>query len=65
MSTYKSFLNECPHLLEYQSLLKRGMEYPTTILGLKLINFLNDSWYMKHKSNSGQGLQNDCFILTV
>ena len=53
MKTYNCFLKECVHLREYDSLLKRGQEYPTTIMGLSLVMMLNE--YAMHKvSMSGE-----------
>ncbi|KAK7107789.1 hypothetical protein V1264_015642 [Littorina saxatilis] len=47
MKTYMSFLKECVHLREYQSLLKSGREYPTTILGLSLVELLDEYGSLK------------------
>ncbi|KAL8595085.1 hypothetical protein ACOMHN_019123 [Nucella lapillus] len=40
--TYQCFLKECIHLREYESLLKKGQEYPTNIMGLSLLMMLEE-----------------------
>ena len=46
-NTYRCFLKECAHLAEYDSLLKKGRVYPTTIMGLSLLNMLNEYAVLK------------------
>ncbi|KAL5011112.1 hypothetical protein ScPMuIL_013417 [Solemya velum] len=41
-TTCRNFLKECSHLSEYIALLKRGLEYPTSINGMSLSQILEE-----------------------
>ncbi|CAI9740007.1 wall DAN4 isoform X1 [Octopus vulgaris] len=45
--TTKVFLKECKDLSEYNELKKRGYAYPTDIMGLNLVNMLDNFGFMK------------------